>query len=149
MSADGAHTRAQRDIYADIQKEGFEVYGISTDSPKSLKSWKTSKNFQYHLLSDKETALLSKIGWTQGKKCVLATRALAHMSLIVKPQTLPLGHREGWQDSRVCPRRQGELKLARSAPRGADTARSPPMTPRTRSASSRDSQRSDGIRKNF
>jgi len=57
-----------RDIYADIQKEGFEVYGISTDSPKSLKSWKTSKNFQYHLLSDKETALLSKIGWTQGKK---------------------------------------------------------------------------------
>ncbi|BFZ61041.1 thioredoxin peroxidase dot5 [Saitoella coloradoensis] len=41
-----------RDNYPKIQKAGYSVYGLSLDTPKSQKTFKTKQNFPYHLLSD-------------------------------------------------------------------------------------------------
>ena len=43
-----------RDRYAEFQKAGADVYGISRDSIKSHESFRTKMSFPFHLLSDAE-----------------------------------------------------------------------------------------------
>lgn len=41
-----------KENYATLHDAGFEVYGLSADSPKSQLNWKTKFALPYHLLSD-------------------------------------------------------------------------------------------------
>ena len=54
----GCTTEGQqfRDLYAEFQKAGCDVYGISRDSMKSHESFRTKMSFPFDLLSDSEEA---------------------------------------------------------------------------------------------
>ncbi|KAF0246584.1 MAG: hypothetical protein FD180_582 [Planctomycetota bacterium] len=41
-----------RDIWNDLGKINAKIYGISVDSPHSLKAWKAKENIPFELLSD-------------------------------------------------------------------------------------------------
>lgn len=57
-----------RDQYADFGPLGYDVYGLSGDSPKAQLSWKQSKNLPYHLLCDPGQILLSLLGAVKSPK---------------------------------------------------------------------------------
>lgn len=57
-----------RDQYADFGPLGYDVYGLSGDSPKAQLSWKQSKNLPYHLLCDPGQILLSLLGAVKSAK---------------------------------------------------------------------------------
>lgn len=46
-----------KDNYNDITDNGFDVYGLSFDKPKSQSNWKNKYSLPYHLLTDDGTAL--------------------------------------------------------------------------------------------
>src|SRR3982751_829827 len=52
----GCTTEGQqfRDLHAEFQKHGCDVYGISRDSMKSHESFKSKMSFPFELLSDSE-----------------------------------------------------------------------------------------------
>ncbi|CAD6571582.1 MAG: hypothetical protein CYPHOPRED_004487 [Cyphobasidiales sp. Tagirdzhanova-0007] len=51
-----------RDNYAEFGPLGYDVYGLSADSPKSQASWKEKHNFNYHLLCDPAQILTKILG---------------------------------------------------------------------------------------
>ncbi|EPY53118.1 thioredoxin peroxidase [Schizosaccharomyces cryophilus OY26] len=51
-----------RDNYPQIQAADYEVFGVSFDSCKSQKSFKTKQEFPYDLLSDPEGLLIERLG---------------------------------------------------------------------------------------
>ncbi|KAI1189412.1 thioredoxin-like protein [Nemania serpens] len=51
-----------RDSYADFTKDGFLIYGLSTDSPKANTTFKTKQNLPYPLLCDPDATLIGAIG---------------------------------------------------------------------------------------
>ncbi|KAL7009321.1 thioredoxin peroxidase dot5 [Cystobasidiomycetes sp. EMM_F5] len=57
-----------RDSYAEFGPLGYEVYGLSSDSPKSQASWKEKNNFQYSFLCDPAQLLLKLLGAAKGVK---------------------------------------------------------------------------------
>ena len=57
-----------RDHYADLREKGFEMLGVSPDAPKSQQSFIDKFSFPFHLLADKEKAVLNKYGVWGPKK---------------------------------------------------------------------------------
>lgn len=57
-----------RDSYSSLQKAGFDIFGLSRDSPKSNTNFKTKQNLQYTLLCDKAASLIDAIGFKIGDK---------------------------------------------------------------------------------
>ncbi|KAK9900207.1 AhpC-TSA-domain-containing protein [Cystobasidium minutum MCA 4210] len=55
-----------RDHYADFAPLGYEVYGLSSDSPKAQSSWKEKNKFQYTFLCDPGQILLTLLGASKG-----------------------------------------------------------------------------------
>jgi len=51
-----------RDNYADIQKAGFDVFGMSFDKPKSQQNWKHKYDLPYNLLTDSDGAVIKAFG---------------------------------------------------------------------------------------
>ncbi|KAF2656790.1 AhpC-TSA-domain-containing protein [Lophiostoma macrostomum CBS 122681] len=62
-----------RDSYTPLTATGFDIYGLSNDSPKSNTTFKTKQNLPYPLLCDTSRTLLAAIG-LQGAKS--ATRGV-------------------------------------------------------------------------
>jgi peroxiredoxin Q/BCP len=56
-----------RDSYTPLTATGFDIYGLSNDSPKSNTTFKTKQNLPYPLLCDTSRTLLAAIG-LQGAK---------------------------------------------------------------------------------
>ncbi len=57
-----------RDNYKKIQKEGFEVYGISPDKTSKHRKFIDKYEFQYDLLADPEKETIKKFGLWGPKK---------------------------------------------------------------------------------
>lgn len=57
-----------RDHYAELRDKGFEMLGVSPDTPKSQLSFKDKYQFPFHLLADKEKEVLKKYGVYGPKK---------------------------------------------------------------------------------
>ena len=57
-----------RDSYEPLTATGFDIYGLSTDSPKANTTFKTKQNLPYHLLCDKAATLIAAIGFKNGAK---------------------------------------------------------------------------------
>ena len=56
-----------RDNYAELQKAGYEVIGVSADSAKSHQGFITKQNLPFNLIADTETTLSQLFG-TWGEK---------------------------------------------------------------------------------
>jgi peroxiredoxin Q/BCP len=69
-STPGCTTQGQqfRDHYAEFEKLGVVVYGISRDSLKSHENFKSKFNFPFELLSDKEELACQLFGVMKMKK---------------------------------------------------------------------------------
>lgn len=55
-----------RDSYSPITGASLEVYGLSTDSPKSNTTFATKQNLPYQLLCDPKATLIKAIGMYKG-----------------------------------------------------------------------------------
>jgi peroxiredoxin Q/BCP len=51
-----------RDSYTPLTATGFDIYGLSNDSPKANTTFKTKQNLPYPLLCDPSRSLISAIG---------------------------------------------------------------------------------------
>ncbi|KAI5451607.1 thioredoxin peroxidase dot5 [Naganishia albida] len=51
-----------RDNYADFEKLGYKVYGLSADTVAAQDKWATAKEFKYNLLADTKHELLKRLG---------------------------------------------------------------------------------------
>ncbi|EGG05077.1 uncharacterized protein MELLADRAFT_107718 [Melampsora larici-populina 98AG31] len=51
-----------RDLHQEILDTGYQVFGLSMDSPKSQKSWKEKQKLPYHLLCDPKQRLIKILG---------------------------------------------------------------------------------------
>lgn len=69
-STPGCTTQGQqfRDHYAEFEKLGVEVFGISRDSLKSHENFKAKFNFPFELLSDREELACQLFGVMKMKK---------------------------------------------------------------------------------
>lgn len=69
-STPGCTTQAcnYRDIWAEFDKAGWQVWGISCDTPNAQQKFKEKHSFGYSLLCDPSKALLKQLGWTDGQK---------------------------------------------------------------------------------
>lgn len=56
-----------RDSYIPLTASGFDIYGLSSDSPKSNTTFKTKQNLQYPLLCDPSRTLITAIGLKSAK----------------------------------------------------------------------------------
>lgn len=57
-----------RDNYEELQKEGFEIIGLSSDSETSHEKFKTKHKLPFHLISDAEKDVLNGFGvWGEKK----------------------------------------------------------------------------------
>ena len=55
-----------RDNYSDLQKEGYEVLGVSTDSEKSHRNFIEKQSLPFNLLADTEKQIHEKYGtWVE------------------------------------------------------------------------------------
>ncbi|KAJ1018140.1 hypothetical protein NDA16_005006 [Ustilago loliicola] len=59
----GCTTQAKlfRDNHSSFTSSSYTVYGLSNDSPTSLKSWKEKQNFPYDLISDPKRELIKAL----------------------------------------------------------------------------------------
>lgn len=57
-----------RDNYKELQKEGYELLGVSADSEKRQKSFKEKYNFSFPLLADENKELINAFGVWGPKK---------------------------------------------------------------------------------
>lgn len=57
-----------RDNYKELQKEGYELLGVSADSEKRQKSFKEKYNFPFPLLADENKELINAFGVWGPKK---------------------------------------------------------------------------------
>lgn len=51
-----------KDNYDTLKKEGYDVYGMSFDKPKSQTNWKNKYSLPYHLLTDGDGTVLKAFG---------------------------------------------------------------------------------------
>ncbi|KAH9814495.1 thioredoxin-like protein [Melampsora americana] len=51
-----------RDLHQEILDAGYQVFGLSMDSPKSQKSWKEKQKLPYNLLCDPKQQLIKILG---------------------------------------------------------------------------------------
>jgi peroxiredoxin Q/BCP len=51
-----------RDSFTQITDKGYQIYGLSADSPKSLLNWKEKYNLPFDFLSDPEYVLIKFFG---------------------------------------------------------------------------------------
>ncbi|EEB07430.1 thioredoxin peroxidase [Schizosaccharomyces japonicus yFS275] len=51
-----------RDNYPKLMEANYEVLGVSYDSCRAQKNFKTKQNFPFHLLSDREGTLIQALG---------------------------------------------------------------------------------------
>ncbi|OWZ55619.1 peroxiredoxin Q/BCP [Cryptococcus neoformans var. grubii Br795] len=51
-----------RDMFDEIAVFGYEVYGLSKDTPTAQQKWKAKKSLNYHLLSDPKSKLIKRLG---------------------------------------------------------------------------------------
>ncbi len=57
-----------RDNYQELQKRGYEIYGVSPDSPQRHQKFIAKYDFPYTLLSDESKAMLKSFGvWGEKK----------------------------------------------------------------------------------
>ncbi len=56
------------DHYAQLEKEGYQLLGISADSEKKQKNFHTKFSFPYDLLADENRVVVEKFGVWQEKK---------------------------------------------------------------------------------
>jgi len=56
-----------RDSYTPLTASGFDIYGLSADSPKSNTTFKTKQKLQYPLLCDTSRSLITAIGLKSAK----------------------------------------------------------------------------------
>lgn len=54
--------------FSELQKEGYELLGVSADSVKKQSNFHTKYGFQYDLLADEEKEVIEKFGVWQLKK---------------------------------------------------------------------------------
>eukprot|EP00892_Ulva_mutabilis_P011248 jgi/Ulvmu1/8496/UM044_0030.1 len=57
-----------RDNYADIDKAGYQVFGISADNPKQQANWREKHDLPFTLLCDKSKDGLRALGFMEGAK---------------------------------------------------------------------------------
>jgi peroxiredoxin Q/BCP len=57
-----------RDHYEKLQEEGYELLGVSSDSPKRQKNFKEKYNFPFPLLADEEKKVINAFGVWGPKK---------------------------------------------------------------------------------
>lgn len=76
-----------RDLYSDVTALGYDVFGVSTDSATSQKSWATKHSMQYPLLCDREKVLLKMMGACEGqsKRCHWIVEKVSACSLERSP----------------------------------------------------------------
>ncbi|KAG8824251.1 hypothetical protein FRC17_009139 [Serendipita sp. 399] len=55
-----------RDSTAEFTKLGYDVYGLTGDSPAALTKWKTKNSFDYTLISDPEHTFIKSLGALSG-----------------------------------------------------------------------------------
>lgn len=55
-----------RDQYSDLTSTGFDIYGLSNNTPKSNTTFKTKQNLPYPLLCDPDRTLIAAIGLKKG-----------------------------------------------------------------------------------
>jgi peroxiredoxin Q/BCP len=55
-----------RDEFADVRAAGYQVFGLSTDKPKSQASWRAKYSLPYNLLCDVESKVLKPLGMRHG-----------------------------------------------------------------------------------
>lgn len=65
-----------RDNYAEIEKAGYKVYGMSFDKPKSQTNWKNKYNLPYNLLTDQDGTVLKALGAFKAPKNVLRSHVI-------------------------------------------------------------------------
>src|SRR5690554_8119610 len=62
-----------RDNYAELQKAGYELLGVSADSEKRQKNFKTKYDFPFPLLADENKEVINGFGRSEerrvGKEC--------------------------------------------------------------------------------
>lgn len=68
----------------------YTVYGLSNDSPTSLRSWKEKQGFPFHLLSDPHRKLIHALTGSNDKTrrshfVIDSDGKLAHIAISVKP----------------------------------------------------------------
>ncbi|AAW42425.2 hypothetical protein CNC04710 [Cryptococcus deneoformans JEC21] len=51
-----------RDMFEEIAVFGYEIYGLSKDTPTAQQKWKAKKSLNYHLLSDPKSKLIKRLG---------------------------------------------------------------------------------------
>jgi len=51
-----------RDNYAELQSQGFELLGVSADSPKKQSNFKNKYDFQFPLLADEDHTVINTFG---------------------------------------------------------------------------------------
>lgn len=78
-----------RDAHDDWAAAGYAVYGLSSDAPRSQKTWATKLGLAYRLLSDPERVLIGALTGTRGSTkrshFVVRDGRLAHAAVGVKP----------------------------------------------------------------
>ena len=57
-----------RDNYAELQKQGYEIIGVSADSAKRQSNFKNKYEFQYPLLADEDKSVINAFGIWGPKK---------------------------------------------------------------------------------
>ncbi|WWD17953.1 hypothetical protein CI109_102398 [Kwoniella shandongensis] len=86
-----------RDSYDEISELGYEIYGLSRDTPAAQQKWITKKELNYKLLCDPESKLIKRLGAFVLPKNVKRshfifekeTGKLVDIALGVKPATDP------------------------------------------------------------
>lgn len=65
-----------KDNYETLKKEGYDVYGMSFDKPKSQTNWKTKYSLPYHLLTDGDGTALKAFGAFKLPKNVIRSHVI-------------------------------------------------------------------------
>ncbi|MBW0525404.1 hypothetical protein O181_065119 [Austropuccinia psidii MF-1] len=83
-----------KDLHQEIANAGFEVFGLSMDSPKSLLNWKSKQNLPYTLLSDPKQQLIKLLGASKSSSSIQRShfifdknRKLLHVTSHASPKS--------------------------------------------------------------
>lgn len=76
-----------RDNYKELQKEGFELLGVSADSEKRQKNFKEKYNFPFPLLADENKEVINAFGVWGSKKFMGRTFVGIHRKTFLIDET--------------------------------------------------------------
>jgi peroxiredoxin len=76
--------QAYRDRYAELEKAGSTVVGLSVDDVDTLKRWKAELKLPFRLLSDAKGAVAARYGGTSGGYASRATFVVGKDKKITK-----------------------------------------------------------------